>query len=70
MTYTFLLYNTGGVRHVEVIKENQHGKLMKKLFPYSVSNCDYKNLLFYDYKINFPLLTVSDFGIVEKKDFS
>lgn len=55
---------------MEVIKENQHGKLMKKLFPYSVSNCDYKNLLFYDYKINFPLLTVSDFGIVEKKDFS
>ena len=46
MTYTFLLYNTGGVRHAEVIKENQQGKLMKKLFPYSVSNCNYKNLLF------------------------
>ena len=42
----------------------------QNLFPCNVSNTTVIKALFLcDYKINFPLLTVSGFGIVEKKDF-
>lgn len=54
---------------MEIIKEKQHCKLMKELFPYrAFNNAIIKTSFFCDYKINFPLLTASDLGIVEKRD--
>lgn len=53
---------------MEIIKENQHDKLMKELCPYNVSsNAIIKTFLLWDYKQTFFfLLIVLGLEIVEK----